>query len=222
MAGAREGPAVNAREYARQLAIAERSLSRRDPMMRRLVRRHGPCGLSPRWRQTPYESLVRAVIHQQISGHVAGKILERLTAALGPAGRVPAHCELLEASDEQLRAVGLSRQKTAYLRAIARETAAGVVPARRGTLAKATDEDIIARMIQVKGVGRWTAEMMLIFTLGRLDVWPVDDFGVRKGYMIASESEAMVTPKALKTIGAAWAPYRSVAAWYFWQEANAA
>jgi DNA-3-methyladenine glycosylase II len=213
---------MNAREYASQLAIAERSLSRSGPLMRGLIRRHGPCGLSPRWRQTPYESLITAVIHQQISGRVAGTILERLTAALGTAGRMPGHHDLLQASEEQLRAVGLSRQKAAYLHAIARETAAGVVPTKRGVLGKVRDEAIIARMIQVKGVGRWTAEMMLIFTLGRLDVWPVDDFGVRKGYTVASKSEEMVAPGTLKAIGTAWAPYRSVAAWYFWQEANAA
>ena len=189
-------------------------------MMRRLIRTHGDCKLSPRWRQVPYQALVRAVIYQQLNGLVAGKILARFVAQSSSTGKFPTHQEILAASDEQLRAAGLSRQKISYLRAIAQETASGLIPTKRSALTKLSDEEIISQFTQVRGVGHWTVEMLLIFTLGRLDVLPVDDYGVRKGFSNAAKRDVMVTPKELKQLGVEWAPYRSVAAWYFWREAN--
>ena len=207
-------------EYSHQLTAAQRQLGKMSPMMRRLIRAHGDCTLSPRWRQSPYQALVRAVIYQQLTGLVAGKILDRFVVQLSSTGKFPAHGEILVASDEQLRSAGLSRQKTSYLKAIAQETATGRIPNKRSALAKLSDEDIISQFTRVRGVGRWTAEMLLIFTLGRLDVLPVDDYGVRKGFSHAAGLETMVTAKDLKQFGAQWSPYRSVAAWYLWREAD--
>ena len=208
-------------EFALSLRAAERSLARRDPLLRALIRQHGPCTLEPRWRQTPYQSLVRAVVFQQLSGKAAATILGRVLA-LFPEVSFPSPEQLLAADEDMLRSAGLSRQKSTYLREIAAQAVAGVVPTRRSGLSRLDDEAIIERLVAVKGVGRWTVEMMLMFTLGRLDVWPVDDYGVRKGYSIAAGLDDLVSPRELRGIGEAWAPWRSVAAWYFWRAAEAA
>ena len=207
------------RDFADQLALADKQLAKADPLLRRLIRRHGPCTLAPVWRRAPFEALVRAIIYQQLHGRAAATILQRLID-LFPEAKFPTPQHLLGASDEQLRGVGLSRQKTGYLRDLAEKTGAGLVPLRRAGLAKASDEEIIARLTQVKGIGRWTVEMLLIFSFGRLDVWPVDDYGVRKGYSKADGRETQVTPGELRLLGEAWTPWRSVAAWYFWREAE--
>jgi DNA-3-methyladenine glycosylase II len=208
-------------EFARALRSAERSLARRDPLLRDLIRHHGPCTLEPRWRQSPYQSLVRAVVYQQLSGKAAATILGRVLA-LFPEVRFPSPEQLLEADEALLRGAGLSRQKSTYLREIAAQAVAGVVPTRRSVLTRLDDEAIIERLVAVKGVGRWTVEMMLMFTLGRLNVWPVDDYGVRKGYSVAADLGDLISPRELRGIGEAWAPWRSVAAWYFWRAAEAA
>jgi DNA-3-methyladenine glycosylase II len=208
------------RNFAEHLLLADRHLARSGALMRRMVRKHGPCGLKPDWRETPYESLVQAVVFQQLHGNAARAILRRFVQ-LFPGDAFPAPELVADASDEALRGVGLSRQKAAYIRDIARQALAGVVPTKRASIARRSDEEIIERITAVKGVGRWTVEMMLMFTLGRLDVWPVDDYGVRKGYSKAARREPMVTPRELREIGEVWAPYRSVAAWYCWREAEA-
>lgn len=205
--------------YAENLRAAERDLSRADPLMRRLVRRHGPCRLVPERRRSPYEALVRAVVHQQLHGAAAGRILGRFVEAFPDAGFPGPHA-VLAAGEEPLRAAGLSRQKTAAIRDIAAQAVSGVVPVRRGVIARAADEAIVERLTRVRGVGRWTVEMLLIFTLGRLDVLPVDDYGVRKGFSRAAGRDGLVTPRELREIGAAWAPWRSVAAWYCWRAAE--
>jgi len=207
-------------EYSEQIALARRHLGRADPLMRRLVCAHGPCGLEPAWRRSPYEALIRAVIYQQLTGHVAGKILGRFVD-LFPGARFPLPADVLGASDEVLRSAGLSRQKAGYIRDVARCAQSGVVPLKRGAIARVGDEAIIERLTQVKGIGRWTVEMLLIFTLGRLDVLPVDDYGVRKGYMRASGSDELPKPRELQRIGEIWVPYRSVAAWYLWRASEA-
>jgi DNA-3-methyladenine glycosylase II len=192
---------VSRQEFPEQLVIASRRLGRADPLMRRLVRTHGPCGLKPAWRRSPYEALIRAVIYQQLTGHVAGKIMERFVGVF-PDTSFPAPDAILRASDELLRSAGLSRQKTGYIRDIAQHAQGGLVPMRRTAIARAGDEAIIERLTQVKGIGRWTVEMLLIFTLGRLDVLPVDDYGVRKGYTRAAGREEPVNPRELGRIGA--------------------
>ena len=196
-------------------------LARIDPLMRGIIRAVGPCLLVQARRRTPYEALVRAVMFQQLHANAANAILNRFVASIGD-GLFPSPERVLAASDEALRAVGLSRQKLSYVRDIASKAASGVVPLTRAPFARLSDEAIIERVTQAHGVGRWSAEMLLIFTLGRLDVLPVDDYGVRAGYARASNTAmSEVTPRALADIGQRWSPYRSVAAWYLWRAADA-
>jgi DNA-3-methyladenine glycosylase II len=211
---------MSRQDFSRQLKEAERHLAASGALMRRLVKRHGPCTLQPDWRETPYASLVDAVMFQQLHGNAARAIRRRFLD-LFPGVKFPQPEQVLATDEETLRGVGLSRQKAAYIRDIAAQTQAGVVPLKRAALTRLDDEVVIERITSVKGVGRWTVEMLLIFTLGRLDVWPVDDYGVRKGYSKAARRDPMVTPGELRELGAIWSPYRSVAAWYCWREAEA-
>ena len=210
---------MSRRDFAVQLALADKQLARSGALMRRLIKAHGPCALAPAWTRPPFEALVRAIVYQQLHGRAAATILQRLVD-LFPEARFPSPQHLLNATDGELRGVGLSWQKTGYLRDLAARAEDGLVPLRRAALSRADDEEIIARLTQVKGIGRWTVEMLLIFTLGRLDVLPVDDYGVRKGYTRADGREKPVTPSELRQLGAAWAPWRSVAAWYLWRESE--
>ncbi len=205
--------------YAAELARAEQRLSDGSALMRRLISRHGPCALSPNWRRTPYESLVRAAAYQQLHGKAAEAILNRFIA-LFPETRFPTPEGVLGASEDELRSAGLSRQKIASIRDIAQKASVGIVPLKRAEISRCDNDEIIRRLTQVRGVGPWTVEMLLIFTLGRLDVLPVDDYGVRSGYSKASRRKLPVSPGELREIGRKWAPYRSVAAWYFWREAG--
>jgi DNA-3-methyladenine glycosylase II len=195
---------------------AHRHLAR-DPVMRRLIERHGPCGLECR-RWTPYEALTRAIAHQQLHGRAAQTILARFVALYGN-GRFPRPAVVLATHATRLRGAGFSRAKVRAIKDIARHALAGTVPTRHATVALG-DEEIIERLVAIHGVGRWTVEMLLIFTLGRPDVLPVDDFGVREGYRRAARARVRPTPKALRALGERWAPYRSVAAWYLWRAAG--
>jgi DNA-3-methyladenine glycosylase II len=188
--------------------------------MHRLIREHGDCKLVPDPRRSPFESLVRAVAHQQLNGTAAESILRRFQA-LFPGRRFPRPADLATISDDALRATGFSRAKIASLRDIAEKTLSGVVPTSRA-IAEMSDEEIVVRLTQVRGVGRWTVEMMLIFKLGRADVWPVDDFGVRNGYRIAYDLPALPSAKELLLLGERWRPHRTTAAWYLWRAAEAA
>ncbi|MBS1200806.1 MAG: alkA [Proteobacteria bacterium] len=193
---------------------ARRHLSR-DPVMRGLMRAAGPCVLKPQRRRSPYEALVRAIAHQQLTGKAAETILSRFLA-LYDGGRFPGPAELLATGDDSLRAVGFSRAKVASLKDIAGRTLDGTIPPRR-VLARLPDEAVIERLVQVRGVGRWTVEMFLMFTLARQDVLPVDDYGVRNGFRIAYARDGLPRPRELAEFGLRWAPYRSVAAWYLWR-----
>ena len=195
---------------------AHRHLSR-DPVMRRLIRLHGPCELAPgKW--SPYEALTRAIAHQQLHGRAAESILARFVA-LFENGRFPSPMDVSAARPARLRRAGFSRGKVRAIKDIARHAVAGRVPTRRGA-ARLDDDAIIEQLTRIHGVGRWTVEMLLIFTLGRPDVLPVDDFGVREGYRVAYGRRERPTPKALQAIGERWKPYRSVAAWYLWRAAS--
>jgi DNA-3-methyladenine glycosylase II len=196
---------------------AEHRLLARDPVMRRLIERHGPCGIECRpW--SPYEALTRAIAHQQLHGRAAQTILGRFVALYGN-GRFPTPAQVLATHPARLRKAGFSRAKVRAIKDIARHALAGTVPTRRAA-AKLTEEEIIERLLPIRGVGQWTVEMMLIFTLGRPDVLPVDDFGVREGYRRAYGTRTRPTPKALRVLGERWAPYRSAAAWYLWRVAG--
>ena len=192
----------------------------RDPVMRRIIARHGPCDLTLR-RLSPYATLTRAIAHQQLNGRAAETILGRFIALFPTNGRYPLPSAVLAVRPSALRRVGFSRAKVRAIRDIARHAEAGVVPTKRAC-ARLSDEELIERLVQIRGVGRWTVEMLLIFTLGRPDVLPVDDFGVREGYRIAYGLRKQPTPKALRAYGERWKPYRSVAARYLWIVANAA
>ena len=192
---------------------------RRDPMLKGIIRVTGACALRPVKRE-PYEALVRAIAHQQVHGRAAEAILGRFIA-LFPQSDFPPAEAVLTASAEALRGCGLSGGKVAAIRDIAAKSIGGLVPTRK-VAARMGDEVLIERLVQIRGVGRWTVEMFLIFTLGRPDVLPVDDFGVREGFRISAGLDEQPKPRDLATIGEAWAPFRSVAAWYLWRAADAA
>ncbi len=188
---------------------------RREKPFAELIGRVGPPLLGIQRRRSPYEALMRAIAHQQLHGRAAQAILARLEA-LYPTEGFPPPEMVLASSEVELRACGLSGSKIAAMRAICAATLDGTVPTRRAA-ARLSDEALIERLVSIRGVGRWTVEMLLIFTLGRPDVLPVDDFGVRDGYRVLYKLDAQPKPKALAEIGLAWAPYRSIAAWYLWR-----
>lgn len=181
----------------------------------RLVAAVGPCRLQPEPAREPYETLVRAVAYQQLHARAAEAILGRLLA-LYPPGAFPAPAALLATDSELLRACGLSARKVETLQGIARATLDGRVPSRAAAAAL-DDAALIASLTELRGIGRWTVEMLLIFGLGRLDVLPADDFGVRNGYRRLKGLERLPTPRQLAQAGQAWQPWRSVAAWYLWR-----
>lgn len=195
-------------------------LCRSDPTIRQLIRRIGPCTLRPAPGRTPFESLVRAVAHQQLNGSAAETILGRFLT-LFPGKRFPRPEDLDAIGDGQFRAAGFSRAKVAGIRDIAAKTLSGIVPTSR-RITRMSDEEIIERLTDCRGVGRWTVEMLLIFKLGRPDVWPVDDFGVREGYRTVYDLEAQPKPRELAALGERWRPYRTTLAWYLWRAADAA
>lgn len=199
-------------------ADAEAHLSKRCPIMRRLIKAHGPCELVPQ-KRSPYEALVHAVAHQQLHANAAEAILGRFKA-LWPKSLFPKPEQILEASDEAIRGVGFSNAKLLAIRDIAAKTQSGLIPTRAAAL-KLSDEELIARIVEVRGVGRWTVEMLLIFTLGRPDVFPSDDYGVRNGWRIINKLEEMPKPKELRELAARWQPHRTLAAWYLWRAADA-
>lgn len=195
--------------------LALEHLRTADPILAQLIDRVGPCELKPDGRRSPYQSLVQAVAHQQLNGKAAATILKRFRA-LFPPGRFPTPQEVRDVNPEALRGAGFSASKASYVQDIARQTLDGVVPDSR-QIKRLSDEEIIARLTQIKGVGRWTVEMLLIFTLGRPDVLPVDDFGVRRGFGIVFRKGRMPEPKLVLRHGERWRPYRSVASWYLWR-----
>ena len=188
--------------------------------MRGLILEHGECALAPETRRSPFQSLVQAVAHQQLNGTAANTILTRFKK-LFPGRRFPRPEDLAGVTDEQIRACGFSHAKIRAIRDIAEKTLSGVVPTARqiGTL---SDEEIILRLTAVRGVGRWTVEMLLIFQLGRPDVLPVDDFGVRNGFRLAYKKRSLPTPKDLLKFGKIWRPHGTTAAWFLWRAADAA
>src|SRR5689334_1518910 len=188
---------------------------RRDKTFAALIDRVGPPRLAIQRGRSPYEALMRAIAHQQLHGRAALAILARFEA-LYPANRFPSPDQVLATPEATLRACGFSGSKVAAMRAICAATLDGTVPTRRGST-RLSDEALIERLSTIRGVGRWTVEMLLIFTLGRPDVLPVDDFGVRDGYRVLYQLDLAPKPKALAEIGLAWAPFRSIAAWYLWR-----
>ena len=195
-------------DYAR----ARRLLLRRDPVLAALIRKHGACGLAAAQRSDHFSALVRAITGQQLSTKAASTIYARLVALM-PGGVTPE--ALASLSDEQMRAVGMSRQKTAYFRDLAARALSGALPLE--SLDQMSDEDVIAALTQVKGIGRWSAEMFLMFRLHRPDVLPVDDLGIVNAVKNVYRLRKRPTADRIRRIGESWRPYRSVASWYLWR-----
>lgn len=190
-------------------------LKRADPVLARVIERVGPCRLEPRREGTHFDSLVRAIVYQQLSGKAAATIHGRMHGLFGD--RAPRPAELAATPDEQLRAVGLSRQKLSYIKDLARRVASGELPLDDGEIERLPDEEVISRLVQVKGIGRWTVQMFLLFRLGRRDVLPELDLGVQNAIRRVYNKRRKVTPKEVLAIGARWRPHASVAAWYLWR-----
>lgn len=201
-------------------ASALRHLRRADPALAAVIRRTGRCGLAPRMRGTPFEELLEAIVYQQLSGKAAGTIHGRV-CALFPASRGISPAALLDTPDEALRGAGLSRGKLAAARDLAVKTLEGLVPAAR-ELRRMPDDEIVARLTAVRGVGRWTVEMLLIFRLGRPDVLPIHDLGIQKGFRATYRTRQLPKPPRIERYGERWRPFRTVASWYLWRAADAA
>ena len=192
-------------------AKAQRLLARRDPILRDLMRRHGACGLADRQHTDPFQALVHAIVSQQLSTRAAATITARFEALFDG---VPTPAQVAIVPDQTLRSVGLSGQKVSYVRDLCRRIEDGSLPL--AALGALPDEDVIAALTQVKGIGRWTAEMFLMFRLQRPDVLPVGDLGIVKAVQRAYRLRKVPTPDRLVRIGESWRPYRSIACWYLW------
>ena len=199
------------------LAVAHLRAS--DPTLGRVIDEVGPFRMRLRPAPSVFAALAESIVYQQLNGKAAAAIFARV-CALFPRGR-PTAGHLLRISEERLRGAGLSRSKLLSLRDLAQKAEDGVIPTFDGIRGMA-DETIIDRLSAVRGIGRWTAEMLLIFRLGRPDVLPVDDFGVRKGFAIAFDKSEQLSPKELAAYGARWQPYRTAASWYLWRVAERA
>lgn len=194
---------------------AHRHLAGTDPRFAELIARSRRYEIKILPAINPFDALAESIAYQQLSGKAAATIWKRVRA-LFPRRKYLDPKLVLATPDEKFRAAGLSRSKIAALKDLAAKTIDGTVPSSRA-LARMTDDEIIARLTSVRGIGRWTAEMLLLFDLGRLDVWPVADYGVRKGFAKTFGRRKLPTPKQLTKFGEKWRPYRSVAAWYFWR-----
>jgi DNA-3-methyladenine glycosylase II len=194
-------------------------LARSDPRFAALIARARPYNVVAQPLVRPFDALAESIAYQQLSGKAAATIFGRVRA-LYPRKKFLDPKLVLATPDEKLRACGLSRSKVAALKDLAAKTLDGTVPSGRA-LFRMSDEEIIERLTAVRGIGRWTVEMLLLFELARLDVWPVADYGVRKGFAKTFGRKKLPTAKQFQKIGEKWRPYRSVAAWYFWRALDA-
>ncbi|HVL88077.1 MAG TPA: DNA-3-methyladenine glycosylase [Candidatus Thermoplasmatota archaeon] len=190
---------------------AHAHLSRRDARLRPVVRTVGPVRLAVE--RNRFQALAESILYQQLAGAAAESIVRRVREANG--GRFPDAAELRALSDRRLRACGVSPQKLSYLKALAREVDDGLLDLSR--LSREDDEAVVERLVELPGIGRWTAEMFLIFSLGRPDVLPVGDYGVRKGMQRLYGLRALPLPERMREIAEPWRPYRSAGSWYLWR-----
>ena len=195
-------------------------LCKHDRKLGAWMRRLGPIEPDPRWRKRfdPVDALARAILYQQLSGKAAATIVGRVEAAIG-SDRL--HCDTLARRDDaDLRGCGVSGNKLLALRDLARREEAGEIPDLR-RMSTMSEDAIVQALVPIRGIGRWTVEMMLMFRLGRPDVLPIDDLGIRKGAQRVDGADAMPTPKELAARGECWGPYRSYASFYLWRIADA-
>jgi DNA-3-methyladenine glycosylase II len=190
-----------------------RHLKRIDPVLARVIESVGPFRMQLRTEGSHFEALTRSIVYQQLSGKAAGTILARFNALFPRNAPTPE--AVLATTDEQLRAVGLSRQKIAYMKDLASKVVSGELPLDQ--VDAMSDDDLITHLIQVKGIGRWTAQMFLMFRLGRPDVLPELDLGIQNAIKRAYRKRKRPTPKDVRKLGAKWSPHSSVAAWYLWR-----
>jgi DNA-3-methyladenine glycosylase II len=198
--------------YDPQEAVAH--LSAADPTLAKLIERVGPFTMQLRQMHDPFEALARNIIYQQLHGKAAAAIHARVLALFGKEKLRPQ--DILATADDELLDAGLSRAKLAALKDLAAKTMDGTMPTL-ARLSRMNDEEIIERLTQVRGIGRWTVEMLLIFRLGRPDVLPAGDYAVRKGFALAYALDESPKPKELEQYGERWRPFRSVASWYLWR-----
>lgn len=196
-------------------AEAVQHLSDADPVMGGLIHRAGPYEIEIRGMHDPFQTLMRSITFQQLSGKAANTIYGRVVDLFEGDGPPEPH-EVLEMDYDLLRGAGLSNAKTLAIQDLASKTLDGTVPTLDEMLGM-DDETIIERLITVRGIGQWTVQMLLIFRLGRADVFPIHDLGVRKGYSRIHGLDKLIAPKALEKAGEVWKPYRSVASWYLWR-----
>jgi len=194
---------------------AHQHLAATDPRLAALIARSLRYNIKPAVRIRPFHALAESIAYQQLSGKAAATIFGRVRA-LYPGRKWLEPEKILATSDDTFRAAGLSRSKIAALKDLAAKTIDGTVPVGRA-LIRMSDDEIVTRLITVRGIGRWTVEMLLLFDLGRPDVWPVDDYGIRKGFAKTFGKRKLPTAKQLMKLGEKWRPYRSIAAWYFWR-----
>jgi DNA-3-methyladenine glycosylase II len=194
-------------------------LKNADPKMAAMIERVGPCTMAIRHHHSIFYSLLRAITYQQLAGAAAAKILARVEQCCSVNGGQPIPEQVLAAPDEALRAAGLSRNKMAAIRDLAAKTLDGTVPELKAIRTMADDE-IVERITEVRGIGRWTVEMLLIFRLGRMDVLPVDDYGVRKGAQVTYRMRKLPNKARLTKVAEKWRPWRSVGSWYMWRAAE--
>ena len=205
-----------------------RELAAADPKLGELMRRAGPFTLKLKSQHSPFEALLESIIYQQLHGKAAAAILKRLLTAFGELHPAPEH--LLQAPDDLLRSVGLSASKTKALRDLAAKTIDGTVPTLT-QIRRMPDAEIVERLTEVRGIGTWTVEMLLIFRLGRPDVFPVTDYGVRKGFALTFnrlpkskpfDASMLAKTEQMLRRGERWHPWRSVASWYLWRACDLA
>jgi DNA-3-methyladenine glycosylase II len=197
------------------LAEATKHLAERDECLKRLIAETVPFQMDQDPLQSPYEALLEAIAYQSISGKAAATIYGRIKA-LSSNGRAPTPQEMLKLRKPVLRKAGLSGAKIVAMKDLAQKTIAGVVPTLEQA-EKLSDEELVERLVSVRGIGAWTVEMFLIFRLGRPDVLPIHDLGVQKGWSVAYGKKHMPTPNELLAFGERWRPYRTVASWYMWR-----
>jgi DNA-3-methyladenine glycosylase II len=205
----------NSRIPAADFATCAIALSKSDRKLAKIITRVGPVLIEVPKRFDPFHSLARSIVYQQLSGKAAATIFGRVQAAVGSQKDFTPD-NVQKVSDETLRGAGLSRAKLAALRDLSEKTLDGIVP-DFSSISKLSDAEIIARLTAIRGVGQWTVEMLLMFSLGRPDVLPVSDLGIRKGFQKVYGGDEMPSPKALAQFGEKWGPHRTTAAWYLWR-----
>jgi DNA-3-methyladenine glycosylase II len=194
-------------------AEAETHLKKSDPVLGRIIEQVGPCTLQPHIESTYFQYLLRSIIYQQLAGAAARTIHDRVMQIYD--GRPPEPEDVIKTPERKLRAAGLSTQKASYIRDLARRSASGELPLH--TLDALSDEEVTLALVQVKGIGPWTAQMFLMFRLGRPDILPDLDYGVKKAMQIAYRMRKLPNARRMHEIGNAWSPHRTVATWYLWR-----